>query len=79
KALELPTDPLRGVDVGMLAQRLESESIAARVLSSSFGNPPGSSMSEDDKRALLALLARHRVTLIEDDVYGDIHFGRDRP
>ncbi|ABB08075.1 PLP-dependent aminotransferase family protein [Burkholderia lata] len=79
KALELPTDPLRGVDVGMLAQRLEAESIAACVLSSSFGNPLGSAMSEDDKRALLALLARHRVPLIEDDVYGDIHFGRDRP
>jgi DNA-binding transcriptional MocR family regulator len=63
----------------MLAQRLESESIAACVLPSSFGNPLGSAMSEDDKRALLALLARHRVPLIEDDVYGDIHFGRDRP
>ena len=29
--------------------------------------------------ALLALLARHAVPLIEDDVYGEIHFGRERP
>ena len=28
---------------------------------------------------VLALLARHRVPLIEDDIYGDIYFGAERP
>jgi DNA-binding transcriptional MocR family regulator len=79
KALELPTDPTRGVEVGALERLLETEPIAACVLSSSFNNPLGSSMAEADKRALLALLARHAVPLIEDDVYGDIYFGRERP
>ncbi|HWT18993.1 MAG TPA: aminotransferase class I/II-fold pyridoxal phosphate-dependent enzyme [Variovorax sp.] len=36
-------------------------------------------MAEADKRALLAVLARHDVPLLEDDVYGDIHFGPERP
>jgi DNA-binding transcriptional MocR family regulator len=49
------------------------------MLSSSFSNPLGSLMPEVEKRELLALLARHAVPLIEDDVYGDIHFTRDRP
>jgi len=79
KALELPTDPTRGVDVGALARLLDTEAVAACMLSSNVSNPLGSAMSENDKKALLALLARHGVPLIEDDVYGDIHFGRDRP
>jgi DNA-binding transcriptional MocR family regulator len=79
KALELPTDPTRGVDVDALARLLETESVAACMLSSGFSNPLGSAMSDADKRALLAALEHHRVPLIEDDVYGDFHFGRDRP
>ena len=79
KALELPTDPVRGIDVDALDKRLQTDSIAACLLSSSFNNPMGGTMRDADKRRLLALLARHRLPLIEDDVYGDIHFGRDRP
>ena len=79
KALELPTDPTRGVDVGVLARTLEAGSVAACVLSSTFSNPLGSAMEEADKLALLELLARNGVPLIEDDVYGDIHFGGERP
>lgn len=79
KAFELLTHPTRGIDVGALTRLLEVEPVAACVLSSSFNNPLGSAMNEADKRALLAVLARHAVPLIEDDVYGDIHFGRERP
>ncbi|VWB29923.1 GntR family transcriptional regulator [Burkholderia pseudomultivorans] len=79
KALELPTDPTRGIDIGVLAGWLETGSVSACVLSSTFSNPLGATMAETDKRALLALLAAHRVPLIEDDVYGDIHFGGKRP
>jgi DNA-binding transcriptional MocR family regulator len=79
KALELPTDPTHGVTLDALARLLDRAPVAACVLSSSFGNPLGSLMPEAHKRELLALLARHGVPLIEDDVYGDIHFTRERP
>ncbi len=79
KALEVPTHPTRGLDVDALARLLDTEPVAACLVSSCFGNPLGSTMAEADKRALLALLARHEVPLIEDDVYGEIHFGRERP
>ena len=79
KALEVPTHPTLGVDVAALARLLDTEPVAACVLSSCFSNPLGSTMSEADKRALLALLAPRKVPLIEDDVYGEIHFGRERP
>jgi DNA-binding transcriptional MocR family regulator len=79
KALELPTDPTLGVNVDAFARLLDAERVAACMLSSSFSNPLGSLMPEAKKRELLALLARRAVPLIEDDVYGDIHFTRDRP
>jgi DNA-binding transcriptional MocR family regulator len=79
KAFELPVDPARGINVDALAHLLEVEPVAACVLSSNFNNPLGSVVTEADKRALLAVLARYDVPLIEDDVYGDIYFGRERP
>jgi DNA-binding transcriptional MocR family regulator len=36
-------------------------------------------MPVDKKRAVLDLLAAHRVPLVEDDIYGDIYFGAERP
>lgn len=79
KALELPTDPTRGINVSAFAKVLDTEPVAACMVSSNFNNPLGSLMPEADKRELLALLSRHSIPLIEDDVYGDIHFGRERP
>jgi DNA-binding transcriptional MocR family regulator len=79
KALELPTDPTHGVNVDAVGRLLDAEHVAAFMLSSSFSNPLGSLMPEAHKRELLALLARHAVPLIEDDVYGEIHFMRERP
>lgn len=79
KAFELPVDPTCGIDIDALAHLLATEHVAACALSSSFNNPLGSVMAEADKQALLAVLAQHDVLLIEDDVYGDLHFGRERP
>jgi len=36
-------------------------------------------MSDDRKIALLRLLAAHETPLIEDDIYGDLYFGAERP
>ena len=79
KALELPTDAATGVDPAALDRALKGGSVAACLFSSSFNNPLGCTMPDDRKRTVLDLLARHDVPLIEDDIYGDIHFGPDRP
>ena len=44
-----------------------------------FQNPLGSLMPEAKKKALVELLTRHEVPLIEDDVYGELYFGDKRP
>jgi DNA-binding transcriptional MocR family regulator len=79
KALELPTDSTTGVDLPALERVLKEKSITACLLSSSFNNPLGCTMPDEKKTTLLGLLATYDVPLIEDDVYGDICFGPERP
>lgn len=79
RALELPTHPSDGVDLESLAQALANGGVAACLFSSSFNNPLGCTMPDDKKRDVLRLLARHEVPLIEDDIYGEIYFGDERP
>ncbi|MDN3921190.1 PLP-dependent aminotransferase family protein [Roseateles violae] len=75
RAIEIPTDAREGADLQALAILLERQQPRACWLMSSWQNPLGSLMPADKKRALLALLARHGVPLIEDDVYAELHFG----
>lgn len=79
KALELPTDAREGVDPAALRAACESHAPAACVLGASYNNPLGCTMDEDRKREILQVLAEHRVPLVEDDIYGDIGFGTERP
>jgi DNA-binding transcriptional MocR family regulator len=79
RAVEVATDAERGVDLAQLELALARTRPSACIVSPSFDNPLGSRMSEPDKRRLVALLARHRVPLIEDDVYGDLCFEGPRP
>jgi DNA-binding transcriptional MocR family regulator len=79
KALELPTDPANGIDLGALEKALAAKAVRACLFSSNFGNPLGGTMPEEKKLALLQLLARYEVPLIEDDIYGDLYFGKARP
>jgi DNA-binding transcriptional MocR family regulator len=79
KAVEIPTHPSEGVDIGALAQAIEKHSIRACWFMTSFQNPLGATLPEEKKRALVALLEKHAIPLIEDDVYAELYFGRERP
>ncbi len=44
-----------------------------------FQNPSGRVMPAAEREALLALAARHRLAVIEDDPYGDLYYDREPP
>ncbi|MDP4215874.1 MAG: PLP-dependent aminotransferase family protein [Bacteroidota bacterium] len=79
KALEMPADPVTGIDPGQLARAISKFPVKACVFVPNFSNPLGSCMPDDNKRALVELVTRHRIPLIEDDIYGELYFGRHRP
>ena len=79
KALEIATHPVDGIDLNALAQALQRRNVKACWLMPSFQNPLGSLMPEAKKQALVELLAKHEIPLIEDDVYGELYFTSARP
>jgi DNA-binding transcriptional MocR family regulator len=79
RAIEVPTHPREGIDIDALAIALERHRPKACWLMTNFQNPLGSTMPEGKKRALVEMLTRHDVPLIEDDVYGELYFGSKRP
>jgi DNA-binding transcriptional MocR family regulator len=79
RAVEVPTDPRLGVDPDALAELLSRQKVAACWFMPSFQNPLGALMPTARRQALVAVLARHGVPLIEDDVYGELFHGLSRP
>jgi DNA-binding transcriptional MocR family regulator len=75
KVVEVATSPRDGIDLDSLAAVLQRHAVKACWLMPNFQNPLGSRMSDERKRALVALLASHQVPLIEDDVYAELYFG----
>jgi DNA-binding transcriptional MocR family regulator len=79
KVLELPGDPVTGVDPEQLEQAIKKFPVSACVFVPNFSNPLGACMPDEKKKALVELITRHRIPLIEDDIYGELYFGRHRP
>lgn len=79
KVLEIPSTPREGMSVEVLAYAIRNNPVHACLVIPNFNNPLGSVMPDERKRELVELLARHDIPLIEDDVYGDLAFGPDRP
>lgn len=79
KAVEIPVHPREGMDLSVLAQTLEKHPVKAVWCMTNFQNPVGASMPEAKKQALVELLTRHQVPLIEDDVYAELYYSQPAP
>ena len=79
QVIEIPSHPREGVSLTALADALRQHPVKACLLMLNFANPTGSLVTDERKKALLELLYRHQVPLIEDDVYAELYFGRQAP
>lgn len=79
KAIEVPSHPELGIDLAALERAIIQHRPKACWLMTNFQNPTGSLMPEDKKQALVALITRYQLPLIEDDVYRELYFGKQRP
>lgn len=79
EALEIPVNPNSGLSLDALKLALERWPIKACVVVPNCSNPLGYTMPDANKVALAQLLQQHNITLIEDDVYGDLSFHNHRP
>ena len=79
RIIEMPTDPVTGIDLGSLKKLLTYEKVHAVFVISNFNNPLGSCMPEENKRELVKMLTEKNIPIIEDDIYADLYFGNHRP
>jgi len=77
--LELPTNPVTGIELEALKKSLERNQIRLCLLVSNFSNPIGSCMPDEHKKEVVRLMEKHNVPLIEDDLFADLYFGNQRP
>ena len=77
RVLELPTNPVTGVEPDALRKVLPQINVC--LLISNFSNPMGCCMPDEHKKAVVDMLAEYNIPLIEDDLYGDVFFGSSRP
>lgn len=77
KAIEIPTHPITGVDLEAIKKVLPR--LNACCFISNFSNPLGCLMPDAHKKELVRMLTEYDIPLIEDDLYGNLYFGTERP
>jgi DNA-binding transcriptional MocR family regulator len=79
RAVCIPTCAQDGINLPALEAAIAAQPIKAVWAMTTFHNPTGATMSARNKGALVALLGRHGIPLIENDVYGELYFDVERP
>ncbi|ALL08821.1 GntR family transcriptional regulator [Pedobacter sp. PACM 27299] len=77
KAIEIPTHPVTGIDLEAVKKVLPR--LNACCFISNFSNPLGCLMPDEHKKELVSMLTEYDIPLIEDDLYGNLFFGTERP
>ncbi|MEP6947980.1 MAG: PLP-dependent aminotransferase family protein [Ginsengibacter sp.] len=79
KVIEILSDPVTGIDLDSLQKAIKKFSVKACVITPNFSNPLGSCMPDENKKKLTEIIAQYNIPLIEDDIYGELYFGKNRP
>lgn len=79
KAVAIPCHAETGIELRDLEEACSKLPVKACLLVSNFNNPTGASLSSEKKKKIAAFAARHKIPVIEDDLYGDLYLGHGRP
>ena len=79
KVVEISSSPVTGLDLDCLEQAIKKFSIKACVVIPNFNNPLGGLMPDENKKKLVEIITKNNIPLIEDDIYGELYFGKNRP
>lgn len=77
EAVEIPSDPVTGLDLDALKKVLPTISACCFVVN--FNNPMGTLMPDDNKKELVRMLTERDIPLIENDIFRNVYYGLERP
>ncbi|NYI02574.1 DNA-binding transcriptional MocR family regulator [Cupriavidus plantarum] len=79
RAIEIPSDASGSIDMALLRETLDTQTVAACVITANFPNPLGRQMPEDKKRELVELLTGQDIPIVENDEYSELYVGAQHP
>lgn len=79
KVLEIPEDINRGINITRLRKVIKEFDVRACVFVPNFNNPTGLLMEDFKKEQIAELANELKIPVIEDDIYGELYFGNERP
>lgn len=79
RALEIPTSSREGICLDELRDAITANDVKVVMIMPNCHNPLGSVMPDEKKQRLYDLLCEFDLPAVEDDIYGDTHFGETRP
>jgi DNA-binding transcriptional MocR family regulator len=79
KVVEISSCFIDGIELDCLEEAIKKFPIKAVVAIPNFNNPLGGCMPDENKKKLVDLITLHNIPLIEDDIYGELYFGKNRP
>ncbi|MEM6318787.1 MAG: PLP-dependent aminotransferase family protein [Bacteroidota bacterium] len=78
KAVSIPVTN-QGLDLPFLRKAIDKYPIKAGLFVTNFHNPTGVCLPDSQKKELVELMTERQIPLIEDDIYGELYFGKNRP
>lgn len=79
KVVEISSSPVTGLDLEGLQQAIKKYPVKACIVIPNFNNPLGGCMPDENKKKLVEMISQKNIPLIEDDIYGELYFGKTRP
>jgi len=79
KVVEITSCSINGIELDCLEEAIKNYSLKACVVVPNFNNPLGSCMPDENKKKLVDIITKHNIPMVEDDIYGEMYFGKSRP
>ncbi len=79
KVVEISSCFISGLELDCLEEAIKKFPVKACVVIPNFNNPLGGCMPDENKKKLVEMITKHNIPLIEDDIYGELYFGKNRP
>lgn len=79
KIMELPCDPVSGINVEAMEANFKRWNVTALITSPNYSTPTGACINDIDKQRIADICKTSKTIIIEDDIYGELYFSPKRP
>jgi len=79
KIITYPFNKTSNFDAKAFEKVLQKKRIKLCLITPNFHNPTGLSLDNSTKKEIVSIATKNKVSIIEDDVYSDLYFEKNKP